>query len=288
MKHVLVAVDLRAASDRAFGRAVQLAEAHGSELTLLHVIDEQLLGYDDRMDRFEAQLRDRAATKLARLWTGLPMLPSERFHKEIRTGTPWQEILIAATQASVDLVVLGLHQSDALKDIFVGTTAERLIRHSPVPTLVVKDKPSGEYGKVIAATDFSPCSSRALLAALDLAPLANFDLLHIFDTPFSGFMRFSKPELEAFTKQRRDQAEKQIRRDLDMFLQTNATAAAPRVSLLCNRGEVVAGIASAVRKQKADLLALGTHGRSTILGSILGSVAVTFLTEPPCDLLVAP
>lgn len=288
MKQILVAVDLLPSSDRAFDRAVRLAAEHKAELTLVHVIREQMLEYDGYSSRREAVLRKRAEEKLSRLWSELPAVVAGRFRYTTKIGTPWEEILGAATQSAADLIILGLHRANTFKDLFIGTTAERIVRTSVIPTLVVKDRPFGAYGKVISTTNFSSCSSRALQSALDLAPSADFELLHVFDTPFSGFMRFTESELEAYTQKRIDEAENQIKLDVDLFLKSRVGITRPVVSVFCTRGEVTGGIASTVLDHKADLLALGIRSRSAIIGSILGSVATTFLTDPPCDLLVVP
>jgi len=288
MKHILVALDIGPSSDRAFDRAVQLAEAHEAHLTLIHVIDEQMLAYGSEADRFEVVLRNRAEAKLGRYRRDMREELAGRFRHMTRIGAPWQEVALAASEAKADLIVLGLHHRDSIRDLFIGTTAERIIRNSATPILAVTDKPSGAYQRVTAATDFSPCSSRALRAALDLVPSADFELLHVFDAPFAGFARFSRPELDAYKQRRIDEAERQIQRDLDVFLQSHAAAGRPKIAVSCKRGEIVGGIHSAIRDGKADLLALGTHSRSAIVGSVLGSIAATFLANPPCDVLVAP
>jgi nucleotide-binding universal stress UspA family protein len=280
-------MDLSPLSDRAFDRALQLAGAHEAHLTLVHVIDDQMLGYGHQGDDLEADFVSRAEAKLRRHWLAMPEAIARRFDHTIKTGAPSEEILCLATEKAADLIVLGLHRVNPLKDVFVGTTAERIIRNSMTPVLVVKDKPVGAYDKVVASTDFSPCSSHALQAVLNLVPSAEFELLHVFETPFPAFIHFGKRELESYRQQRIDEAMKQIRRDLDAFLQTHLVTSTPRIEILCKRGGVIGEIGSTVRERKADLLALGTHGRSGILGAMLGSVAVTFLTDPPCDVLVS-
>jgi nucleotide-binding universal stress UspA family protein len=64
-------------------------------------------------------------------------------------------------------------------------------------------------------------------------------------------------------------------------------ATAPSITPRLERDEIVPGVSRLVLEQDADLLALGTHGRTGIVGALTGSVALTFLSNPPCDLLVS-
>lgn len=282
MKHIMVAMDLSPVSDRAFERALQLAKAHDAELTVMHVIDEQILNYDDDSG-MEDRLIASAEAKLKRHWARLHKAQPP-IHLAVKVGSPWEDILDAAKKNKAELIVLGLHRVNPLKDVFIGTTAERIIRHSHIPVLVVKDKPAGAYRTVLATTDFSPCSSHALETALDLVPKAEFLLLHAFETPFPGFIRFSQKELADYKQERSKKATKQIEHDMKVFLRCHLASAEPAITSLIERGGVVGVIASTVEKRQPDLLVMGTHGG--VAGALLGSTALTFLNDPPCDVLV--
>jgi nucleotide-binding universal stress UspA family protein len=84
MKRILVALDLNPSSERAFERAVQLAGADDASLDAVHVIDDQILHYDDKTAEFGATLAARAESKLARLWSDLPASLRPRFRHAIR------------------------------------------------------------------------------------------------------------------------------------------------------------------------------------------------------------
>lgn len=286
MKSIVVAMDLHPASDRAFERAVLLAREQGARLTLVHAIDEQLLAYGEE-DGLWATFAAKAEEKLSRHWRALPEDVAARFRHRIVAGSPWRIVVDTARAESADLTVLGTHRPDALKDIFVGTTAERIVRHSDSPVLVVADKPAGPYRTVLAATDFSPSSSRALGAALALAPGARATLLHVFEVPFPSFIRPGRDELEAIRQERMELARGQIERDVADFARTAGGDAAARIDILCERGDVVGGIHAARVRLRAELLAMGMRSRSGVAGAMLGSKAVAFLADPPCDILVA-
>jgi nucleotide-binding universal stress UspA family protein len=287
MKHLLVAMDLSPLSDRAFERALQLAEAHEARLTLVHVIDHQVLSYEDQNSDIKSLLISSAESKLKRHWAAMSQSVAKRFHQIIRIGSPWETVLDVADEAGCDLVVLGLHHVHPLKDMFIGTTAERIIRNTALPVLVVKDKPMGPYRQVIVGTDFSPCSSRALQAVLALVPEADFLLFHAFEMPFPAFIHFGPEELEAWKQERVEKAVAQTQLDLEQFLTSHIASAAPQIRTLVERGEVGSVVTAIWKERQPDLMAFGTYGGSGVPGGLMGSLPVSFLNDPPCDVLVS-
>ena len=78
--------------------------------------------------------------------------------------------------------MLGAHRRDLLRDVFVGTTAERVMRHGDRPVLMVNRPPAGPYRGVLAAADLDEGSAHALrtAAALGLLDGADLTVLHAF------------------------------------------------------------------------------------------------------------
>ena len=60
--------------------------------------------------------------------------------RAIKTGVPFHEIVTAAQQFNVDAIVIATHGYSGLKHITMGSTAERVVRHSPCAVIVVKEK----------------------------------------------------------------------------------------------------------------------------------------------------
>ena len=58
----------------------------------------------------------------------------------VRFGTPFAEIADAARSLKVDLIILTTHGYTGLKHVFMGSTAERVVRHAPCPVLTVREK----------------------------------------------------------------------------------------------------------------------------------------------------
>ena len=64
----------------------------------------------------------------------------ERAHWKIRTGVPSHEIVEAAREADIDLIVIATHGYTGWKHFCIGSTAERVVRAAPCPVLVVREK----------------------------------------------------------------------------------------------------------------------------------------------------
>jgi nucleotide-binding universal stress UspA family protein len=56
----------------------------------------------------------------------------------VRHGIPYHEITIAAKELSMDLIVTTTHGCTGLTHVLLGSTAERIVRHSPCPVLTVR------------------------------------------------------------------------------------------------------------------------------------------------------
>ena len=141
IRSILVPTDFSAPSSKAVLYAMALAEAHDAKLTLLNVV-EPIGGTPD----FAAnplvidsrEWTERANGGLKRLVTRQRIAP-ERIEKLlVRHGTPFHEICEAAAALKSDLIVIATHGYTGLKHVWLGSTAERVVRQSSCPVLVVR------------------------------------------------------------------------------------------------------------------------------------------------------
>jgi nucleotide-binding universal stress UspA family protein len=138
--------------------------------------------------------------------------------------------------------------------------------------------------RVLHATDFSAASSRAFKRAVDIAKASGAELLlvHVLPSVFpvvaDGYVSPKVYEdLEAATR-----ADGQKRLDR---LARRARASGARVKSLLLEGVPHERIAQAARARKADMVVIGTHGRTGFAKLVLGSVASRVLAISPCPVL---
>lgn len=275
MKRILVAIDLRAESDRAFDRAAQLAQEHDAELVLAHIVSRK------RWERSGTALSE-AEAELRRYSTS----SSVKTRYIVGKGSPAAEIATLARDIPADLLVLGLHHDRPFMDFFLDTVGQVVARRSNVPVLISKNRTEGPYQRVLATTDFSVCAKRALHAAVEMALTAEFHLLHVFQTPFPAFVKFREDELEQFQAERFAQIRQDIDQEMKQFLSRGSTKPLPRINPMVECHEVDAGIAKAISSVNPDLLVMGLNGAN--FAALVGTRTLAYMNAPTCDLLVTP
>lgn len=139
---LLVPVDFSTTSNKAFAYAREMVKCWGGELHLLHILDTDFLTGAvhitiEPLDESVAKWRKRAEEKLAATYRGEDGsdLPGE-IH--IRDGKPNEEILQAAEEMDVDMIIIGSHGRIGLERTIFGSVAERVVKNAPMPVLVIK------------------------------------------------------------------------------------------------------------------------------------------------------
>lgn len=142
VKKILVPVDFSNLSKEALPYAVLLAEKYQAEMVLIHVVEEFPIDYllgPELMGETAMPLVKQAESDLARLATNLEAATGVKTSVLVRDGKPFREICLAAKSAGVDLIVLTTHGYTGLKHWWLGSTAERVVRHAACPVLIVRE-----------------------------------------------------------------------------------------------------------------------------------------------------
>jgi len=280
MKEILVATDFSPRSDRAVRRAVLLAKRFGASLTLVHVVDS------DRPDRLVEVECKEASLLLQEQAKSLLDIDGVACSADVIRGVAHEELVKAARARGADLVVLGPHRRQALADIFVGTTAERTIGASDRPVLLAAGVPAGFHRNILIAVDLSECSADAVRAvtALGLDREATVSIVHVFEAPVRGYMKLgaaSPADIDSYVMKE----ELRAATELGAFLE--GLSSAPVRNIL--KGDSVAlTLSAAARETAADLVVVGTRGRTGVTKLVLGSVAEEVLQVAECDVLAVP
>jgi nucleotide-binding universal stress UspA family protein len=269
-RHLLVASDLSARSERALRRAFRLADLHDAEVSIVTVVDEDL------PEPVAGPMLVESKASLQRLAASISARPCE-IHAEL--GDPVTSILARVASSGADLLVLGVHRIRPLIDIFFGTTMERIVANSTGPVLLVRDPADHEYRRLLCGIDLSPACAAALIAAADLAPEAEIATFHAVHIPFRGFV--APPAMGTVTAGLVAEA----RQALDTWWDASTLPeTAPRPEpVAVSRHELLARSLAAA---STDLLVVGAHGRMLPVTPELGGFTRDILRDPPCDVLV--
>ncbi|AIT78396.1 universal stress protein [Novosphingobium pentaromativorans] len=265
-KSILVATDLSARSDRAVDRATMLAKQWDTRLIVIHVLEHG--------SKLESD--SKAAEQVIRT-----VLPNPLADVDIVPGNGSAPSTIVQTAASLDcgLIVMGVARFNHLGDHFIGTAVDHVVRHATAPVLVVKQRPHGPYTTILVATDHSSCSRHALLTAARLFPDAAIHLVNAYHVPYEGWLR---------SQEVKDEVTREAQAELDAFVQDAAIPESLRVRLSSSigYGETHTVVWNEVEKVGADLVVLGTHGRTGFVPAVIGSMAESLLRCVPCDTLM--
>lgn len=143
IKTILVPTDFSEASESAVKYGKALAEAFGSSLHLVHVM-EDLLAHAWAAEVYVASmpsLRDEIE-KEATERIGAMLTDQERQQLRVTTaiiaGNPFLEIIRYARAHEVDLIVLGTHGRGPVAHMLLGSVAEKVVRKAPCPVLTVR------------------------------------------------------------------------------------------------------------------------------------------------------
>lgn len=142
MQSILVPIDFSEPSAKALNYAAALADKFGAKLTLLFVIEP--LGAPDFMRSFplimeNAELHATCKSKLMK-FARKALIKAGLIEKVlVRDGRPHHEITEAARTLKVDAIVIATHGYSGVTHAFMGSVAERVVRHAPCPVVVVRE-----------------------------------------------------------------------------------------------------------------------------------------------------
>lgn len=281
---ILLATDLSARCDRALDRAVQLARQWQARLVAVTVVDPGTL----------SETRVRAAPPPS--WGGDDDGPAARTLRQLRRDAAATDVDIVvrveegrvnetlarvAVEEGAGLIVTGIARSESLGRTVLGSTVDWLARHATVPVLVVRDRTHGAYRNIVLASDFSPSARFALERAAGLFAGVPMTVFNAFEVPFLGMM---DPKAQSAIAQGREAAT----REGQDFLASAALDPAQReaIRLHVEHGEPVRLTYEYARDHEADLIVLGTHGRSALFDILIGSIARRILETAATDILL--
>lgn len=276
---ILAATDFSTRSNRGLRQAGLLAEGCGASLTVVHVVDDD---QPEELLEMEQREANRILTEQIR---SMPELQSVECTQMVVTGSPFSGIIKASLAATADLIVMGAHRRQLLRNIFVGTTVERVIRNGPVPVLMVNREVQRQYNNVLIPVEPSEPSIQALRFVRTSGWIGhtNATLLYAFYAIGKSKLRATGADTTEYENNLRQSATN----ELIAFLAANDLGS-HKWSMRIEEGAPMDVIAQVVAQMRADLVVVGTHARSGLMKEIIGSVAEAVLSSVKADVLVVP
>jgi nucleotide-binding universal stress UspA family protein len=183
-----------------------------------------------------------------------------------------------------DLLVMGARGAGFMRELLVGSTTERVLRKTARPLLVVKQIAHEPYRRVLVPVDFSPRSLDALALARQVAPQAELVLLHAFEVPFEGKLRYAGVEEHALSSLRVSARREAVAQMNELVTRTGVDE--NRVRRIVVHGEATTQVLEQEQEQDCDLIVIGKRGHGLFGELLLGSVTKHILARSTADVLV--
>jgi nucleotide-binding universal stress UspA family protein len=272
---MVLPTDFQQPAQRAFNYAVRLSSVCGARLNIVHVIKTvSESARESPGSRSLNPLKTAALLELGRLTSrardaGLHAEPHLLF------GGPSDSILEFTADCHAGLIVMGTHGRTGWDRLRLGSTAQAVVRGASCPVLTLQEVVARDsyrhhakvnLGRLLVATDFSPCADAALRYVSGLATglSAQVCIMHAADEGLAD--KIAQRKLSMLVRQ----------------LQQHGRSAESRSA----QGHPVEVILRLAEEWQADMIAVGTQGRRGLSRLLLGSVAESLLRRAGCPVLV--
>jgi len=288
IESILVGVDYSQNSENALREASRIANWNNARLHCLHVLEEEPLGEFRKNKMFDEPGVLAAAEYHLENVVARTVGAGHDIRCHVKIGHPFKEIVAAIEAEDIDLVVLGSHGFNTTTASRTGVFASRCVRKAPTDVLLVRERQIEPFRNVVACVDFSDNSIRAAHRAAEIAEQdkAALELFHVYRSPIyaasdaGGVGPLLPPS---------DTAE------IIASLRDKLERLAEKVSDRCGGYEIHAavreqvgvsdGIVQRLKELGADLVVLGTRGRTGIKKLLMGTTAEHLIHDSPCSAL---
>lgn len=259
IKKILVPTDFSDQAQHALKAAAELAQRHHAEIYLLHLLELPEVLIDGPETQQQSELPEalffmRLAHKKFEELMARPFLKNVNVYETAEFDGAFEGIMEYVKKYQIDLIIMGSHGASGLQEIFIGSNTEKVVRHSEVPVLVIKQEREHLKIKEFAfATDLQEDNLTPVHEAIKLAD-AEGSALHLvyINTP-NNFK--TTQEIT----------------DLHMaFIEKLGTS---KKLEIYNDTSVERGILNYAQFIQADLIGLGTHGRKGLAHFFNGSLS---------------
>lgn len=256
MKKIIVPTDFSVQAENALRVAADMARENGGEIFLLHLLDLPLhLANNASSNLPEAVFFMKLAKEKFDNLTNSDFLHGVTVHGHVETGATFTGIMDTVKRHQGDLIVMGSHGADGVKNMFVGSNTEKVVRNSEVPVLIVKErKKSLDVNNMVFATDLDPKSAGALKEASEFAKKTKCQLHLLYVNTPARFL----------TTGRAEKMVTQYLKNIDVE---------PTDYTIYNDYSIEEGVFNYTKEIKGDIIGIANHGPKGISHFFNGSVS---------------
>jgi nucleotide-binding universal stress UspA family protein len=260
MKKIIVPIDFSEHSEYALLAAAKLAKKNGAEVLALHMLEMS----DVLLTKSDSEQQQKAIFFLKLVEQKFETFLDKQYLKDVKV-TPiikhfkvFSELNDVAKENNADLIVMGSHGASGVKEFFVGSNTERVVRYADIPVLVIKNKISNiDFGTVVFVTNFDELCVKPYLEVIKMFDVLGTKIKLLYVNLPNELFR-SSVEIEKKIAEFLMKADGNLDKLNDVGYQADYT--------------VEQGVINYSNKVGADLIAISTHGRTGISHFFAGSI----------------
>ncbi len=269
MKRILVPCDFSDPSIQAFKFAIEIAEKSNGQVMLLHIVevpvmhDTMIMPVLDFEMSFFKDLKAKAEKHFAKMKIKYAK-EGVKINSLVALGPIQKTIERIAEEKKADLIIMGTHGTTGLLDSFIGSNTEKVVRFSAVPVIATHQLAKLSKIKNIVFPTTLHQNQGPLIRQVKKLQLFFSATLHLLVVNTPGNMKRTPDEkqlMEAYAKHYKL---------VDYTINTR------------NDFTVESGIINFAHEIKADMIAMGTHGRKGLSHLFLGSIAESVVNHIDC------
>jgi nucleotide-binding universal stress UspA family protein len=261
MKKILVPVDFSEYSEYALETAAAIAKKQDAEIFILHMLELSNAVFTTTSDAIseEAVFYYKLAEKKMNIFLDRHFLEGIKVTAVIKQFKVFKDINTLVDEHNIDLIVMGSHGTSGIKEVIIGSNAEKVVRYAEIPVLIVKHSPIlVDFESAIFASDFSQDTVEAYLKAKEIFKKleSEMHLLYV-NTPNNGFK--STTEIDQLVTKFLKLADGNLENHYKVVVVADYS--------------VEKGILNFANTVGADLVAVATNGRRGLAHFFEGSIS---------------
>lgn len=283
IRKILCPVDFFRASEAALVYAGSLAKNYEARIHILHVIPpaSSFLSFAQDTGKLVKSAHDESRLRLTRI---AKTVKASGVHPsvEVRFGEIDREIVNTIGEYKANLVVAGTHGRRGFQHWLIGSVCERLLRTAPIPILTIGHVRTfaglPNIKRVLIGIDFSAGSTEAAAWGFSIAQKyqADVTLIHVADFVMGDIPdRYRNSLLEG------------IRLEMEKLIPAEASTRCA-ITTRVEFGIPFQLILKLAERGKDNLIVLGTHGKSMLDRTLLGSSTERVIRGASCPVLAVP
>ncbi|WP_459210951.1 universal stress protein [Aquimarina rhabdastrellae] len=259
MKKIIVPVDFSEHSEYALAAAAELATQFEAEILAVHMLEmsNTMLIRNNSQAHTESVFFLKLAEQKFETFLDKPYLKDIKITPIVKHFKVFSELNELVKEHGADLIIMGSHGVHGLKELFIGSNTERVVRTASVPVLVVKEQlPSIQFKKLVFASNFATEDLEAFRKAEAFSKLIGGKLYPVYINTPSQF-----------------ESTIEIDNQIKSFL-IKADGNLDRLKEVAHYSDynVERGTFNYAAQVDADILAISTHARKGLSHFLYGSI----------------